>query len=235
MFEDTYDKTLALTTIVFDLLASLGLKVHPTKGHFLPILVGDHLGMTSDFEEREFRAPTEKLKDNASLSKGLICRATSHKRWVSVKALASLAGKAQFLHLAILVAGFFLGELHDFVKSEKSWSGTVKGHLPAKAGIGAVNASPQTPHRSPRREAHRERPHPLRLQQLRMGSGPQHMRCVSGFLVHAEPRGTHRLQGIEGGALRHQVLCIHAHGGTRCCCARFVISGCRIGTHVLVR
>jgi hypothetical protein len=45
---------------------------------------------------------------------------------VSVKALASLAGKAQFLHLAIPVARFFLRELHDVVKSAKSWSGTVK-------------------------------------------------------------------------------------------------------------
>ena len=54
MFEDTYEKTLALATTVFALLASLGLKVHPAKGHFLPILVGDHLGMTLDFEKGEF-------------------------------------------------------------------------------------------------------------------------------------------------------------------------------------
>ena len=31
------------------------------------------------------------------------------------------------------------------------------------------------------------------------------------------------------------VLCIHSDGGTRCCCARFVISGCRIGTLVPIR
>jgi hypothetical protein len=43
-----------------------------------------------------------------------------------VKALASLAGKAQFLHLAIPVAWIFLRELHDVVSSAKSWSGTVK-------------------------------------------------------------------------------------------------------------
>ena len=54
MFEDSYDKTLALTTTVFALLAILGLKVHPTKGHFLPNLVGDHLGMIMDFEKDEF-------------------------------------------------------------------------------------------------------------------------------------------------------------------------------------
>ncbi len=30
------------------------------------------------------------------------------------------------------------------------------------------------------------------------------------------------------------VLCIQSDGGTRCCCARFVISGCRIGTRCMV-
>ena len=43
-----------------------------------------------------------------------------------VKSLASLAGKAQFLHLAILVARFYLRELHDVVKSSESWTGTVR-------------------------------------------------------------------------------------------------------------
>ena len=126
MFEYSYDKTLALATTVFAMLASLGLKVHPTKVYFLPILVGDHLGMILDFEKGEFRAPTVKLKDIAALAKGLLCKAASHKRWVSVKALASLAGKAQFLHLVISVARFFLGELQDVVKSAKSWPCTVK-------------------------------------------------------------------------------------------------------------
>ena len=54
MFEEIYDKTLALATTVFALLASLEIKVHPTKGHFLPILVVNHLGMTLDFENGEF-------------------------------------------------------------------------------------------------------------------------------------------------------------------------------------
>ena len=126
MFEDTHDKILALVTTVFALLASLGLKVHPTKDHSLSILVGDHLCMTLDFEKGESRAPTAKLKDIAALVKGMLCRATSHTRWVSVKALASLAGKAKFLHLAIPEAMFFLKELYNVVKSAKSWSGTVK-------------------------------------------------------------------------------------------------------------
>ncbi len=83
-------------------------------------MVGDHLGMILDFEKGEFRAPTVKLKDVSVLAKTLLCRAASHKRWVKVKALACLARKAQFLHLAIPMARFFLRELHDVVKTAKT-------------------------------------------------------------------------------------------------------------------
>ncbi len=34
MFGEDYDKTLLLATTTFALLDNLGLKVHPTKGHF---------------------------------------------------------------------------------------------------------------------------------------------------------------------------------------------------------
>jgi hypothetical protein len=70
MFENNYNKTLALANTVFTLLASLALKLHPTKGHFLPILVGEHLGMILDFEKGEFRASTVKLNGIATLAKG---------------------------------------------------------------------------------------------------------------------------------------------------------------------
>ncbi len=126
MFGETYDKTLQLTTFTFALLASLGLKVHPTKGHFLPVLIGEHLGMILDFDKGIFRAPTAKLNNIAVLFKTLLCKAASHKCWVSVKSLASLVVKAQFLHLAIPVAWFLLRELHNAVKNAKNWSGTVK-------------------------------------------------------------------------------------------------------------
>ena len=82
--------------------------------------------MIIDMKEGQFVAPTSKLKHIVVLAKTLLCRATAHKRWVSVKTLASLAGKAQFSHLAIPVARFFLRELHDVVTSAKCWSGTVR-------------------------------------------------------------------------------------------------------------
>ena len=101
-------------------MLSLGLHIHETKGHHIVTHVGDHMGMTLDFKCGVFRTPIEKLKGIAKLATHLLCRAVANKRWVSVKALASLAGRAQFLHLAIPVANFFLRELHDVVSSAKS-------------------------------------------------------------------------------------------------------------------
>jgi len=92
MFGETYVATLQLADDTFGLLAYLGLKFHPTKENFLPILVGDHLGMTLDFEKGEFRSPTAKLKRIVVLAKMLLCKATSHKQWVSVKTFTCLAG-----------------------------------------------------------------------------------------------------------------------------------------------
>jgi hypothetical protein len=62
------------------------------------------MGMTLDFKCGVYRAPIEKLKGIAKLATQLLWRATANKRWVSVKALSSLAGRAHFLHLAIPVA-----------------------------------------------------------------------------------------------------------------------------------
>ena len=84
MFGETYDATLQLADYTFGLFRSPCLKVHPSKGHFLPILVGDHLGMIMDFEKGEFRAPTAELKSIEVLAKTLLSRAASHKRWVNV-------------------------------------------------------------------------------------------------------------------------------------------------------
>ncbi len=56
----------------------------------------------------------------------MLVRSAKNKRWVPVKSLASLAEKAQFLHLAIPVAMFYLRELRDIVKSAESWTGTVR-------------------------------------------------------------------------------------------------------------
>ena len=126
VFANSFDEAQQRRDQVFTLLHDLGLSVHETKGHHTPVQVGEHLGMTLDFEKGEFRAPPKKLEDIASLAKQILYRAAAHRRWISVKTLASLTGKAQFLHLAIPAAKFYLREAHDVVGSATSWSGTVK-------------------------------------------------------------------------------------------------------------
>jgi hypothetical protein len=204
MFENGYEKIIALDTTVFALLASLGLKVHSTKGHFLPIVVGERLDMILDFEEVVFRAPMVKLEGIATLAKGLLCRAASNKRWISVKALASLAGKAYILHLAILVAKFFSPGAARCREVRQNLVGYRKCNLPDEAGFEVVDPGPLSPQRIPHLEAHRERLHALRLHQLRMGSSIEQLRGVPRLLDHPGPSRTHHLQGAEGSALRHQ-------------------------------
>jgi hypothetical protein len=126
LFAEGFDATMGLKERTFSLLLSLGFHIHETKGHHIATQVGDHLGMTLDFKCGVFRAPIEKLKEIAKLATRLLCRAAANKRWVSVKTLASLAGRDQFLQLAIPVAKFFLRELHDVARSAKAWTGTVR-------------------------------------------------------------------------------------------------------------
>ncbi len=80
MFDTTFDKTLELKDYTFALLTGLGLKIHYTKGHFVPILIGEHADMIIDMKEGQFVAPRAKLKQIAVLANTLLCRAAAHKR-----------------------------------------------------------------------------------------------------------------------------------------------------------
>ncbi len=51
------------------LLNALGMHIHPTKGHLVATLMGDHLGMTLDFEKGVFRFPKAKLDSIPALAK----------------------------------------------------------------------------------------------------------------------------------------------------------------------
>ena len=95
-----------LKDVTFTLLSEFSLNVHPTKGYHTSTQVGDHLGMTIDMKKSEFRAPETKLNNIAAVAKQFLIRAAQNKRWVPAKSLAFLARKAQFLHMAIPVAGF---------------------------------------------------------------------------------------------------------------------------------
>ena len=59
-------------------------------------------------------------------AKQLLGRSARNKRWVPVKALASIPGKTHFLHLGISVTRLYLLELHDVVKAADSWTRIVR-------------------------------------------------------------------------------------------------------------
>ena len=68
-----------MKVFTFTLLTGQGLEIQPTKGHFVSIFIGEHLGMIIDMKVGQFLAPTAKLKQIAVLVKTLLCRAASHK------------------------------------------------------------------------------------------------------------------------------------------------------------
>ncbi len=73
LFKVTYDETLKLKDYIFTLLTEMGLKILPNKGHFDPILIGEHLGIIIDMQMGQFVAPTAKLKQITFMAKTLVC------------------------------------------------------------------------------------------------------------------------------------------------------------------
>jgi hypothetical protein len=104
----------------------LGLARNVTKGYWEPVQVLEHLGLEIDTVKGEFRAPQAKLESISQLARTIQGRAARNRRWVPVKLLASLAGKAQFLYLAIPAARFFLREVHNVIATKTNWSAQVK-------------------------------------------------------------------------------------------------------------
>ena len=117
---------LLLRTRVEALLTALGMSRNPKKGQWEPTQDIIHLGMRVDLAAGKFFAPEEKLASIAALAKSMLGRAARNRRWLPVKELVALAGKAQFMYLAIPVARFYLRELHDVAVTASSWSAQVK-------------------------------------------------------------------------------------------------------------
>lgn len=107
-------------------LNRLGLARNVKKGFWEPVQVLEHLGLEIDTLKGEFRAPQAKLESISQLARTIQGRAARNQRWVPAKLLASLAGKAQFLYLAIPAARFFLREVHNVISTKTNWSAHVK-------------------------------------------------------------------------------------------------------------
>lgn len=123
---DSYEAALELRAHLESLLTTLGLARNPTKGYWTPTQEGEHLGLHLDLKQGLFLAPPAKLRAISFLARDLLCRSTRDKRWVSARALSALAGRAQFLYLAIPVARYYLRELHDVLRTKSSWGGKVR-------------------------------------------------------------------------------------------------------------
>eukprot|EP00873_Tetraselmis_striata_P021473 jgi/Tetstr1/441737/TSEL_029960.t1 len=123
---DSREAALELRVRLSTLLDRLGLLRNPNKGVWEPTQVGPHLGLIIDLKRGEFRAPEEKLIALAKAARSLLGRAASNKRWLPARQLASFAGKAQFLYLAVTPARFFLRELHCVLATRQGWGGRVK-------------------------------------------------------------------------------------------------------------
>eukprot|EP00873_Tetraselmis_striata_P017437 jgi/Tetstr1/437701/TSEL_026356.t1 len=123
---DSREAALELRVRLSTLLDRLGLLRNPNKGVWEPTQVGPHLGMIIDLKRGEFRAPEEKLIALAKAARSLLGRAASNKRWLPARQLASFAGKAQFLYLAVTPARFFLRELHCVLATRQGWGGRVR-------------------------------------------------------------------------------------------------------------
>lgn len=122
----TYAEAISIRSHVQATLERLGLSRNEKKGYWEPVQVLEHLGLEIDTRKGEFRAPPTKLAGISQLARAILGRAARDRRWVPVKLLSSLAGKAQFLYLAIPAARFYLRELHTVSSSKESWSARVK-------------------------------------------------------------------------------------------------------------
>ena len=122
----TREEALELRERVDELLMQLGLARNPAKGQWEPVQVITHLGLEIDSRSFELRAPAEKLEGISRMAHGILSQAARSKRWVPARSLAALAGKCQFLYLAIAPARFYLRELHNVLSTKSSWSGRVR-------------------------------------------------------------------------------------------------------------
>jgi hypothetical protein len=100
----SYEAALLLRDRIETLLHRLGLQRNPDKGLWQPTKVGNHLGLTVDLLNGEYRAPTDKLQALTKQASVLLGRAATTARWLPARQLAAFVGEEKFLYLAIAPA-----------------------------------------------------------------------------------------------------------------------------------
>jgi hypothetical protein len=112
-FADNIDAALQLRDRVAAQLDRFGLGCNPKKGRWELTQIYQHLGLHIDTTTSTCRASPSKLYAIATLSRTLLQRSSRNARWLPARQLTILAGKAQYLYLAIPAARFYLRELHN--------------------------------------------------------------------------------------------------------------------------
>jgi hypothetical protein len=101
----------------------LGLLRYPTKGFYEPTPFGHHMGINIDSSTGYFFSIANKLQKTSTHARKMIGRSTRNSRWLPVRDLHSLVGKAHYLFLAIPAARFFLRESNCVMGNR--WGGKV--------------------------------------------------------------------------------------------------------------
>ena len=122
----TREEALRARTRVSEVLQDLGLKRNETKGHWEVTQRLEHLGMVVDTAKGMFQVTPHRLQKIRALARDTICLATRTGRLIPARRLAAFTGLAQCVYLAVPPARHFLRELHDCMKSKKSWSSRVR-------------------------------------------------------------------------------------------------------------
>jgi hypothetical protein len=122
VFADNRDVALHFRDRVASLLDRLGPRRNPKKRLSEPIQIYKHLSNITS----TFRTPTSKLHTMATFSGTLLQRATRDAPWLPAQQLALLAGKAQYIRIAIPAARFYLRELHHVLSTRTGWGELVK-------------------------------------------------------------------------------------------------------------
>ena len=104
-------------------LGRLGIRRHPSKGHFAPTQQLVHLGLEVDMKRGEFRVTDKRAGKLRGQAKDLLCKAARSQRWVLAKELAAFIGLAASCDLAMPACRLYLRSLHDGLKARTSWSG----------------------------------------------------------------------------------------------------------------
>ena len=111
---------------VEDLFDGLGLRRKPGKGQWDPVQKLQHLGVTIDTAQGLFAVPEQKLDTIKAASSSLLRYASAHRRWVSKRKLANLAGMVISLSVAMPLARTVTRSFYDAMSTVTVWDRDVQ-------------------------------------------------------------------------------------------------------------